>query len=179
MLATGQLLLPPGGEAIRLTGSNFWVTSCGVTLALLATCLAQEPRDAGGRTLPSKLDVGARVLSVAVTPDGKHVVSGSGDNTVRLWELATGKEVRRFTGHADWVRSVAVTPDGKYVVSGSGDNTVRLLELATGQEVRRFTGHENWVWSVAVTPDGKYVVSGSGDNTVRVWPIGDLLTPGK
>jgi WD40 repeat protein len=77
-----------------------------------------------------------------VTPDGKYVVSGSGDKTVRLWELATGKEVRRFTGHADWVRSVAVTPDGQYVVSGSGDKTVRLWDLATGKEVRRFTGHE-------------------------------------
>jgi WD40 repeat protein len=48
------------------------------------------------------------------------------DNTVRVWELATGKEVRRFTGHEDWVRSVAVTPDGRYVVSGSDDNTVRV-----------------------------------------------------
>jgi hypothetical protein len=118
-----------------------------------------------------KLDVGSTVLSVAVTPDGQYVVSGSSDNTVRLWELATGKEVRRFTGHEWIVWSVAVTPDGKYVVSGSGDNTVRLWELATGKEVRRFTGHESTVWSVAVTPDGKYVVSGSGDKTVRLWDL--------
>jgi WD40 repeat protein len=81
---------------------------------------------------------GAWVWSVAVTPDGKYVVSGSGndplilgrDNTVRLWDLATGQEVRRFTGHEDWVYSVAVTPDGQYVVSGSGDKTVRLWDLA-------------------------------------------------
>jgi WD40 repeat protein len=84
-----------------------------------------------------------RVLSVAVTPDGKYVVSGSWDKTVRLWELATGQEVRRFTGHENWVLSVAVTPDGKYVVSGSWDKTVRLWDLATGKEVRRFTGHES------------------------------------
>jgi WD40 repeat protein len=83
--------------------------------------------------------------------------------TLRLWELATGKEVRRFTGHKDVVLSVAVTPDGKYVVSGSNDNTVRLWELATGQEVRRFTRHEGAVLSLAVTPDGEYVVSGSND----------------
>jgi serine/threonine protein kinase len=109
--------------------------------------------------------------SVAVTPDGKYVVSGSKDKTVRLWDLATGQEVRRFTGHESTVRSVAVTPDGKYVVSGSGDKTVRLWELATGKEVRRFTGHADWVRSVAVTPDGKYVVSGSGDKTVRLWEL--------
>jgi WD40 repeat protein len=90
---------------------------------------------------------------------------------VRLWELATGKEVRRFTGHEDSVWSVAVTPDGKYVVSGSGDKTVRLWDLATGKEVRRFTGHDGAVLSVAVTPDGKYVVSGSWDNTVRLWEL--------
>jgi WD40 repeat protein len=88
---------------------------------------------------------------------------------VRLWDLATGKEVRRFTGHEYAVLSVAVTPDGKYVVSGSRDKTVRLWELATGQEVRRFTGHEDSVESVAVTPDGKYVVSGSrGQNSAFV-----------
>jgi parallel beta-helix repeat protein len=111
------------------------------------------------------------VETVAVTPDGKYVVSGSRDNTVRLWELATGQEVRRFMGHADWVSSVAVTPDGKYVVSGSKDKTARVWDLATGQEVRRFTGHNNWVSSVAVTRDGRHVVSGSVDNTVRLWEL--------
>ncbi len=111
------------------------------------------------------------VTSVAVTPDGKYVVSGSGDKTLRLWELATGQEVRRFTGHEGSVTSVAVTPDGKYVVSGSDDKTVRLWELATGKEGGRFTGHDDSVWSLAVTPDGQYVVSGSGDKTVRVWDL--------
>jgi WD40 repeat protein len=114
---------------------------------------------------------GRVVRSVAVTPDGKYVVSGSLDNTVRLWELATGKEVRRFAGHKDTVLSVAVTPDGKYVLSASADKTVRLWELATGKEVRRFMGHRSEVNSVAVTPDGKYVVSGSGDKTVRLWEL--------
>jgi len=111
------------------------------------------------------------VTSVAVTPDGRHVVSGSRDNTVRLWALATGKEVQRFTGHQSSVNSVAVTPDGRHVVSGSWDNTVRLWDLATGQEVRRFTGHRTWVKSVAVTPDGRHVVSGSEDKTVRLWDL--------
>jgi hypothetical protein len=111
------------------------------------------------------------VYSVAVTPDGRYVVSGSGDNTVRLWELATGKEVRQFKGHQRQIYSVTVTPDGKYAVSGSPDETMRLWDLATGQEVPPFTGHQSTVNSVAVTPDGKYVVSGSGDRTVRLWDL--------
>src|SRR5262249_26957359 len=67
------------------------------------------------------------ISSVAFSPDSKYVVSGSEDNTVRVWETATGKEVARMT-HNDIVLSVAFSPDGKYVVSGSEDNTVRVWE---------------------------------------------------
>ncbi len=114
------------------------------------------------------------IESVAVTPDGCYVVSGSSDSTVRVWDWQSGQEVRQLTGHEGAVRSMAVTPDGRYVVSGSDDKTVRVWDWQSGQEVRRLTGHENWVWSVAVTPDGRYVVSGSSDKTVRVWYVGDL-----
>jgi WD40 repeat protein len=69
-----------------------------------------------GPLVPVLMGHEAWVSSVAVTPDGQYVVSGSKDRTVRLWDLATGQEVRRFTGHESTVRSVAVTPDGKYVV---------------------------------------------------------------
>ena len=69
------------------------------------------------------------VLSVAVTPDGRYIVSGSQDKTVRVWERDTGKEVQKLTGHHDWVTSVAVTPDGRYIVSGSLDQTVRVWSI--------------------------------------------------
>ena len=114
------------------------------------------------------------VRSVAVTPDGRYVVSGSDDKTVRVWDWQSGKEVRRLTGHERGVMSVAVTPDGRYVVSGSHDGTVRVWDWQSGKEVRRLTGHQGVVYSVAVTPDGRYVVSGSKDTTVRVWSLGDL-----
>jgi WD40 repeat protein len=107
------------------------------------------------------------VESVAFSPDGKKIVSGSQDNTARVWESATGKEIAKII-HDGSVRTVAYSPDGRYVVSGSEDNTVRVWEAATGNEIARMT-HEDYVDSVAFSPDNKYVVSGSLDKTARVW----------
>jgi WD40 repeat protein len=69
---------------------------------------------------------------VAFSPDGKWVVSGSDDETVRLWDAATGAPLQTLEGHTDWIISVAFSPDGKRVVSGSDDKTVRLWDAATG-----------------------------------------------
>ena len=109
----------------------------------------------------------AIVWSVVFSPDGKYVVSGSADNTARVWEAATGQEIARMT-HTDQVNSIAFSPDGKYVVSGSADNTARVWEAATGQEIARMT-HEDGVSAVAFSRDGQYVLSGSADKTARVW----------
>jgi WD40 repeat protein len=108
---------------------------------------------------------------VAVSPDGKRVVSGSDDKTVRVWDLASGRCEATLEGHGDRVCSVAVSPDGKRVVSGSGDKTVRVWDLASGRCEATLEGHGDMVCSVAVSPDGKRVVSGSDDKTVRVWDL--------
>ncbi|MCH8838447.1 MAG: hypothetical protein IIA60_11740, partial [Candidatus Marinimicrobia bacterium] len=63
------------------------------------------------------------VLSVAFSPDGRRALSGSGDNTLKLWETASGRLVQTFKGHTNWVSSVAFSPDGRQALSGSGDNT--------------------------------------------------------
>jgi uncharacterized delta-60 repeat protein len=115
------------------------------------------------------MDHGSAVYSTVFSPDSKYVVTGSGDNTARVWEVASGLEISRMT-HGDTVSSVAFSPDGKYVVSGSYDNTVRVWEVETGKELSRMT-HGDTVSSVAFSPDGKYVVSGSSDNTARVWVV--------
>ena len=109
------------------------------------------------------------VMSVAFSPDGKQVVSGSHDKTVRLWDAATGALLQTLEAHSDSVNSVAFSPNGKQVVSGSDDKTVRLWDTATGAPLQTLEGHSHLVRSVAFSPDGKQVVSGSEDKMVRLW----------
>ncbi|NEP53412.1 MAG: WD40 repeat domain-containing protein, partial [Moorea sp. SIO3C2] len=101
------------------------------------------------------------VNAVAVTPDGTRVISGASDNTVRVWNLATGKEIQRFNGHNLPVVAVAVTPDGKRVISAAFDNTVKVWNSATGTEILTFNGHSFTLVALGITPDGNKVVLAS------------------
>ncbi len=115
------------------------------------------------------LEGGGWVSSVAFSPDGRLFVSGSNDETIRLWDVSSGKEVRRLEGHEKTVFSVAFSPDGRLLASGSVDPTIRLWDVTTGIELRRLEGHESFVLSVAFSPDGRFLASGSADLTVRLW----------
>lgn len=115
------------------------------------------------------------------TADGKWVLSGQwsprpdSDNTVRLWDAGSGKELRAFEGHPLYVRSVALSSNGKYVLSAGTDRTIRLWDADTGKELRTFQGHMNPVGSLAFSPDGKRVLTGTSDpthhldDTARLW----------
>ena len=109
------------------------------------------------------------VTSVAFSPSGDRIVSGSKDNTVRLWDARTGEELAILRGHEDHVTSVVFSPGGERIVSGSNDKTVRLWDARSGAELAVLRGHEDHVTSVAFSPDGERIVSGSNDETVRVW----------
>ncbi|KAH8586999.1 hypothetical protein B0O99DRAFT_527618 [Bisporella sp. PMI_857] len=110
------------------------------------------------------------VTSVAFSSDGKQIVSGSNDWTVRRWDAVTGQQLLpALEGHTNAVTSVAFSPDGKQIVSGSDDRTVRRWDAVTGQQLLpALEGHTDAVTSVAFSPDGKQIVSGSDDRTLSL-----------
>ncbi len=153
-----------------------------------------------GQKIRSFRGHGGGIHALRFSPDGSFFVTASADNTAKLWEVATAKEVRTFHGpgkssrfnplgigkalderrkaisgghysdYIDGVTSVNFSPDGKYLVTGAADKTAKLWEVATGLEIRTFKKHSKRVHSVAFSSDGKYLITGSGDSPV-LWDV--------
>jgi WD40 repeat protein len=111
------------------------------------------------------------ITSIAFSPDGQTLAGGSTDRTIKLWQVATGKELRTLQGHTDWVSSVAFSPDGQMLVSGSKDKTIKLWDVISGKELRTLQGHTQWVLSVAFSPDGRTLASRGWDKEIRLWEV--------
>lgn len=112
----------------------------------------------------------APVWSVAISLDGKTLVSSAGD-IVTVWDLETRAFIKDLYHHDDTVYTVAITPDNTTLVSGSEDTTIKIVNLGTGDFIRTLEGHKGGVRSVAISPDGKKIVSGSYDDTVKIWNL--------
>jgi WD40 repeat protein len=109
------------------------------------------------------------VMRVSYTPDGKHILSAGGDG-MRLWDAATGKEVRAFAERqGGW--ALALARDGKRVLCTSLDRQPRLWDLETGKEVQKFAGHINEVWGAVLLPEGRQALTGAWDGTLRLWDV--------
>ncbi|KAF7377851.1 WD40 repeat-like protein [Mycena sanguinolenta] len=157
---------------VSLSTPHLYVSSLATELALTSAMTLTNWRwhFPGRPSIECKgISLTEDVSSVTFSPDGTHVVSGSFDKTVRIWDTTTGAELTRMEGHSDHVCSVAFSPDGACVVSGSDDKTVRIWDVTTGAEVTKIVGHRYRVCSVAFSPNSVRVVSGSADGTVRIW----------
>jgi serine/threonine protein kinase len=163
-----QLIQPPQPPLIgEVSGSNYLQANPSVI-----------QKSTYFNTLSSTLAGHSRsVNSVAISPDGQTLVSGSNDKTINIWNLANGKLIRTLTGHSGWVRSVAISADGQTLVSGSYDKKINIWNLANGNLIRTLAGHFRGVLSVAISADGQTLVSGSHDKTINIWNLanGNLI----
>ncbi|WP_370584700.1 serine/threonine protein kinase [Oculatella sp. LEGE 06141] len=114
------------------------------------------------------------VRSVTVSTDAHHLISGSGDRTIKVWSMQTGELLQTLEGHSTWIRAIAISPDGKTIASGCNDNTVYLWEVATGHSSCTLTGHHDWIRAIAISPNGQTLASGSQDKRIRIWNLSTL-----
>ncbi|MDW8079616.1 MAG: hypothetical protein RMJ16_12090, partial [Thermoguttaceae bacterium] len=138
------------------------IASAGVLVTVFARVLTPNVRPPVG---PWRL--ADAVECVAFSPDGSKILTGSGDGTARLWDAATGRELRTFQGHTHSVISVAFSPDGSKVLTGSADGTARLWSAATGEEMLQLWHLTDGRW-VAITPKGYFDYDGTPETLEKI-----------
>jgi WD40 repeat protein len=155
----------PTDSARVLTGS------VDQTARLWSTTNGQLVRAFGPVFINGELAAGHSnsISSVAFSPDGAEILTGSDDSTAKLWDVTTGSELRTFRGHSDRVASVAFAPDGKRIITGSADGTARIWDVATGNLVRTLTPCASPISAVAFSPDGATVLAAvAAKNDIRL-----------
>lgn len=134
--------------------------------------IVQAPAQTNTLALTSTLTGHAdAVWSVLLTSDRQRLISGSADQTIKVWDLNTGQVLSTLAGHTQAIRAMDLSADGRTLVSGAGDNTIKVWDLQTNTLVATLTKHTSPVWSVNISPDGGTLVSGSDDGTVIVWQL--------
>src|SRR5262245_12449362 len=126
------------------------------------------PNPKPDRTIAAHAD---QIHGLAFSPDGKLLASCGYDRLIKLWDVASSREVRSLTDHSDAVYSVAFSPDGKLLASGSADRAVKVWETATGQRLLTLGDSTDWVYAVCWSPDGKHLAAAGVDKSIRVWDV--------
>lgn len=166
-------LKAPGGTVNRqvfLQSFGDIVREFRLGVAFQPALIAQSLPDNTGEIDPLEA-ISSQANSMAFSPDGTRALFASADKTVRLWDVETNREIRRFIGHSASVWSVAFSSDGRLALSGSADRTVRLWLVETGREIQRMEGHTDLIASVAFSSDGRKAFSGSYDHTLILWDL--------
>ena len=128
------------------------------------------------RTLVTTPDM---MLALAFSPDGQRLACGGTDNSIRVFNVAGGKQELRVEAHADWVLDVAFSHDGKFMASASRDKTARILELKSGESEQTYAGHGEPVFTVAFTADDKRVLSTARDRELHLWSVSEAKKLGE
>ncbi len=156
---SGQLLATRGADhTIKL-----WDLGSGELRRTLAGPPPEESRGRAGRAILG------RALSMAWSPDGRHLAAGAADHTIKLWDAEAGQVRATLGGHGGSVLSLCFSPDGRWLASGSRDTTIHIWEMAEGRLARVLEGHTETVNCVSFSGDGALLASQSRDDTVRLW----------
>jgi WD40 repeat protein len=171
----GRFTLPTSGD-----WANYALSPDGKELFALRSAVQVEAfvhvydAETGQERAPQRADCGCPLSCVTVSPDGRLLATGSSDSattTVGIFDLATGKQQTRWSGHGDCVRAVAFSPDGKLLASSGADGIVRLREVETGKVRWVFRADPKYAYGLAFSPDGTMLASGGKDRTARLWDV--------
>ena len=174
LVALLQLAYAYGEESVPSRAAEAWLAEGHAT----PLWLRRRNRPKQAYESPCILTIeghGLWVSALALHPDGRRLVSGSGDSTIKVWDLETGACLRTLEEHLAAVLALALHPDRRRVVSGSRDTTIKVWDLETGECLRTLAGDSGAVSALVLHPDGRRVVSGTEDNAIKVW---DLETGG-
>jgi WD40 repeat protein len=149
------------------------IVSCLIAIAFLlvpglSTCEAQT---ASTINLPPPKKTSRGIFGLRFSRDGRRIITGNFNGTVKLWDVASGTVLRTLNGHSDLVYKGVLSPDEKLLASCSRDGRIKIWDPATGVELRTLTGHTRPVKAIAFSPDGSLIASASNDGTLRIWDV--------